>query len=126
MTVGREVMQAVIFQENIPIYVQISNDIKDQIISGKLNDGDKLKSIREYSLSYEVTTLTMQRALGLLEGEAVVETKKGVGSFVKTGVREQIKIRLVQELVSDFLVRAANMGISGEEILQSVREGLEL
>jgi GntR family transcriptional regulator len=116
----------VIFQENIPIYVQISNDIKDQIISGKLNDGDKLKSIREYSLAYEVTTLTMQRALGLLEAEAVVETKKGVGSFVKAGVREQIKIKLVQELVNDFLVRATNMGISGEEILQSVREGLEL
>jgi DNA-binding transcriptional regulator YhcF (GntR family) len=115
----------VIFQENMPIYVQIANDIKDQIISGKLNDGDKLKSIREYSQAYEVTALTMQRALAVLETEAVVATKKGVGSFVKTGVREQIKIKLVEELVRDFIMRAANMGITGDEILQSVREGLE-
>lgn len=113
-----------IFQENIPIYVQIANNIKDEIIAGRLAGGDKLKSIREYSLAYEVTALTMQRALALLEAEAVVETKKGVGSFVKTGVREELKVKLVRELVRDFITRAVNMGISGEEILQCVKEGL--
>jgi len=114
----------VIFQENMPIYVQIANDIKDQIIAGKLSDGDKLNSVREYTISYEVTSLTMQRALGLLESETVIETKKGVGSFVKPGVREELKVRLVEELVRDFIARAANMGITGEEILNRVKEGI--
>jgi len=114
----------VIFQENMPIYVQIANDIKDQIISGRLEDGDKLNSIREYTLTYEVTALTMQRALGLLEGEAVIETKKGVGSFVKPGVREVLKVKLVEELVRDFIARATNMGITGEEIIDWVKEGI--
>jgi GntR family transcriptional regulator len=115
----------VIFQENMPIYVQIADNIKDQIVAGKLNDGDKLKSIREYSVMYEVTALTMQRALGLLEAEEAVETKKGVGSFVKTGVRDLLKIKIMEELVRDFISRASNMGISEEEILQSVKEGLK-
>ncbi|MCL2198961.1 MAG: GntR family transcriptional regulator [Defluviitaleaceae bacterium] len=114
-----------IFLENIPIYVQIADDIKDQIIAGKLCDDDKLLSIREYSLKYEVTALTMQRALALLESEGAVETKKGVGSFVKAGVREQLKVRLVEELVRDFISRAKNMGISNDEILENVREGLD-
>lgn len=118
-------MYVVIFQENIPIYVQIANDIKDQIIAGRLNDGDKLNSIREYTITYEVTSLTMQRALGLLEQEAVVETRKGVGSFVKPGIREQLKVKLVEELVRDFITRAKNMGITGDEILNCVKEGIE-
>lgn len=113
------------FQENMPIYVQIANDIKDQIIAGKLNDGDKLSSIREYSIKYEVTALTMQRALGLLETEDVIGTKKGVGSFVKTGVREQLKVKILDELVRDFIIRATKMGISAEEIIQSIQNGLE-
>jgi GntR family transcriptional regulator len=109
------------FQENIPIYVQIANDIKDQIIAGKLIDGDKLSSIREYSITYEVTSLTMQRALALLESDAVIETKKGVGSFVKAGVREELKVKLVEVLVRDFIARAANMGITDEEILKRIK-----
>ena len=113
------------FLENIPIYVQIANDIKDQIIAEKLHDGDKLSSIREYSIAYEVTALTMQRALALLEQEGVIETKKGVGSFVKHGVREQLKRKIVEELVRDFIARAANMGITGGEILNIVKEGIE-
>ena len=112
------------FLENIPIYVQIANDIKDQIIAEKLHDGDKLSSIREYSLAYEVTALTMQRALGLLEQEGIVETKKGVGSFVKHGIREQLKREIVAELVRDFVTRTANMGITGEELLKLVKEGI--
>ena len=114
-----------IFQENTPIYIQIANDIKDQIIAGRLNYGDKLSSIREYSISYEVTSLTMQRALTLLENEAVIETKKGVGSFVKHGVAEQLKIKIIKELVHDFITRASNMGITGKELLNHVKEGIE-
>ena len=113
------------FQENIPIYVQISNDIKEQIISGKLCEGDKLNSIREYSVMYEVTALTVQRAMGLLESEDIVETRKGVGSFVKPGVGEILKNKMVAQLVREFIARAANMGISDNEILAMVKEGLE-
>jgi len=112
------------FLENIPIYVQIANDIKDQVVAGKLADGDKLLSLREYSLAYEVTALTMQRALGLLELEDVVETKKGVGSFVKAGTQAQLKVRSIDALVQEFMARAANMGLSKVEILDRVREAI--
>ena len=120
-----EVVLVVTFQENMPIYIQIANDIKDQIIAGKLNEGDKLKSIREYTVTYEVTSLTMQRALGLLESESITETKKGVGSFVKVGVIEQLKMKMIAELVRDFIARAMNMGVTGEEILAWVKAGIK-
>ena len=105
------------FTENIPIYVQIANDIKDQIISDKLHEGDKLRSIREYSQEYQVTTLTLQRAMALLEQESVVHTKKGVGSFVNAGVKDTLKTKMVQELVQEFITRITNMGLSKAEII---------
>ena len=113
-----------IFVENIPIYVQIADDIKDQIVSGKLTDGDKLLSLREYSLLYEVTALTMQRALGLLESEDVIDTKKGVGSFVKAGASAHFKVCSVEALLNDFLARAHKMGLSDVQIMHKMAQAI--
>lgn len=72
-----------IFQENVPIYVQIANDIKDKIIAGKLAEGEKLSSIREYSIDYEVTALTMQRALACNEPSAHARGNDNGGYFAR-------------------------------------------
>jgi len=112
------------FQDNVPIYVQIANDIKEQIISGALKDGEKLKSVREYSVLYEVTTLTMHRAIQLLEMEGVIQTKKGVGSFVASDVQPALETKMVNNQVQEFIRRMGNMGIQKVDILQLVQEAL--
>jgi len=109
------------FAENTPIYVQIASNIKEQIISGKLAEGDKLSSIREYSVQYEVTALTMQRAMALLEAEGVVYTKKGIGSFVNTSVKDALKVKMVDELVREFITRVTNMGLARDEIIDRIK-----
>lgn len=115
-----------VFQENIPIYLQIANDIKEQIICGKILEGSKLSSVREYSLMYEVTTLTIQRAIQLLESEKIVETKKGIGSFVNIGIQSILKNKMVDLQVKDFIQGMKNMGVVKEEILHLVKEELEV
>ena len=113
------------FQDNIPIYVQIADDIKAQIISSKLNDNDKLNSIREYSAMYQVTALTMQRAMALLEAENVIHTKKGIGSFVNPGTRETLRSKILAAMVREFITRATNMGLTHTEITELIKEGLK-
>ncbi len=49
------------FQTDTPIYLQIATDIKQQILKGALCPGDKLFSVREYSILYEVSPLTVQK-----------------------------------------------------------------
>jgi len=112
------------FQENIPIYVQIAVDIKAQIIAGTLAEGDKLLSIREYSLHYAVTALTMQRAMGLLEVYGILQTKKGVGSFVEKGVQMDLKNDMITKQIKAFITQLSRIGLSGEEILDLVKEGI--
>lgn len=113
------------FQDNIPIYVQIADDIKNEIISGKLQAMDKLLSVRQYSAKYQVTALTIQRAVALLESEGIIHTQKGVGSFVNSDAPERLCEEMVWEEVQDFLSRMKKMGFGKEEILKKVKEGLE-
>jgi DNA-binding transcriptional regulator YhcF (GntR family) len=121
----REGRDTVGFQDNIPIYIQIANDIKEQIVSGKLQDGDKIKSVREYSVLYEVTALTIQRAMQVLEAEGVIQARKGVGSFVISGVQPALENTMVTTQVQEFVRRMKNMGISNEMILTLIKEEIE-
>jgi len=104
--------------------MQIANDIKEQIISGQIKDGEKLKSVREYSVIYEVTTLTIHRAIRLLEAEGVIQTKNGVGSFVISGVQPTLENKMVSAQVQEFMNRMKSMGIPKADILKLVQEAL--
>lgn len=109
------------FKTNIPIYIQIATQIKEQIMSGSLKDGDKLPSVREYSIIFEVSALTIQRAIGQLDIEGVVRSKKGVGSFILKGSREEMEDEMVGKQVQLFVENMRNMGIEGDKIIQLVK-----
>ena len=113
------------FQDNIPIYVQIADDIKNEIISGKIQAMDKLLSVRQYSARYQVTALTIQRAVALLESEGIIHTQKGVGSFVNSDAPKRLREDMVWEEVHGFLNRMKKMGFDRDSIIQKVKEGLE-
>ena len=114
-----------VFQENMPIYMQIANDIREQIIAGKLPEGEKLHSVRELSGIYQVTALTIQRTISLLESEHIVETRRGVGSFVTQSIRPALAQATMRAETASFVCRMRNMGLGDENILQIVKEILE-
>ena len=114
-----------IFQDNIPIYIQISNDIKEQIIRGNLNDGDKLPSIREYSALYEVTALTIQRAMQQLEQDGIIQVRKGIGSFIIDGSKNILAKKMIHSQLQEFITRMRNMGLCNADILKMLEEELE-
>ena len=114
-----------IFQDNIPIYIQISNDINEQIIRGNLNDGDKLPSIREYSALYEVTALTIQRAMQQLEQDKIIQVRKGIGSFIIDGSKNILAKKMIHSQLQEFITRMRNMGLCNADILKMLEEELE-
>lgn len=113
------------FTTNSPIYLQIAEDIKRQIISGAIKEGEKLPSVRDYCQIYEVTGLTMQRAMAKLEAEGVTYAQKGVGSFVCTGIAAALAKRESGAMVKAFTEKMCEMGYSSEEIISAVKEELE-
>ena len=72
------------FDNNIPIYIQLVEYLKNYIISGKFSPGERLLSVRELALQSKVNPNTMQRALSELESLGLVYTERTSGRFVTT------------------------------------------
>ena len=108
-----------------PIYIQIATDIKEKILSNKYEVGSKLPSVRELSVVYEVTTLTVQRAMQQLEIEGVIQSKKGIGSFVTMGCRDALEQNMINEQAKDFIIKMKNRGLDNEKIGSLILEVLK-
>lgn len=70
------------FLSDKPIFLQIAEIIKNQIVSGELKAGDRLKSVREYSAEFVANPNTVQKALQQLEQEGLIFTDRTNGKFV--------------------------------------------
>lgn len=70
------------FDNNIPIYIQLVEQLKIYIISGELTPGQRLPSVRELAMQTKVNPNTMQKALAELENLGLIYTERTNGKFV--------------------------------------------
>jgi DNA-binding transcriptional regulator YhcF (GntR family) len=111
------------FQSSQPIYSQLADRIKKQILRGELEPGDKLPSVREMGIQANVNPNTVQRTYRELEGLRIVETKRGQGTFVTENettlsvMRDELK----QEEISAFVKGMHEMGYTDDEIEAGLR-----
>ena len=112
------------FDNNIPIYIQLVEQLKINIISGKLQSGCRLPSVRELALQTQVNPNTMQKALVELEALGLVYTERTNGKFVTENVEliEKIKNELAKEKVNNYLNDMKNIGISYNEAVKYLQE----
>ena len=115
------------FNSSVPIYLQLMNDIKLQIVSGQLQPGEKLASVRDLAMHYEVNPNTMQKALSELERENLVFSQRTSGRFVtiETDRIQSLRQKMANEH-QDALVKAlSSMGYSNDEIIELIKTFLE-
>ncbi len=108
-----------------PIYEQVGKQIKAQIISGDLAEGDSLPSIRKLAMELQISVITTKRAYEELEKEGFIDTVGGKGCFVAMQNKELLrekKMKTVEDLLSDAVTEAKKLGINYQEI----KEMLEL
>ena len=73
-----------------PIYEQISGQMKDAIIHGRMSEGDALPSVRVLAKELRVSALTVKKAYDTLEMEGFIQTVHGKGSFVSSADQAQM------------------------------------
>lgn len=115
------------FDDKVPIYLQIMDFIKEEIITGKVKGGDKLVSVRELSQQLRVNPNTVQRAYQELEREGLTYTQRGMGNFVsedKTLI-EKIKKEMSKDILNSFVEGMLKLGFDPLEIVELVNERLE-
>lgn len=112
-----------IFVDDLPIYQQIMDVIRQGIASGELKAGEKLPSVRELALEAEVNPNTMQKALSELEREGLLYSQRTSGRFVSenTGTKEELRKGLAEQYLSDFLEKMEKLGIDKEEVIRMIK-----
>lgn len=113
------------FKADRPIYIQIALCVKEWILNGKYSIGEKLPSVREFTLLFEVSALTIQRAIANLESEGVIMSKKGIGSFVSQDCKKHLEREMVVEQTREYIQKMKNLGMGKEQIKHLVEEELK-
>ncbi len=102
-----------------PIFIQILERIRVDIISGKYQPGDKLPSVRELAAEAAVNPNTMQRAFAELERTGLVYSKRTSGRFITEDreMIEELKADLAKEKIQMFLASMAQLGYDKEQTI---------
>ncbi len=104
---------------DIPIYQQIADQFRNDILSGRLAQGDYLPSIRGLAKELRISVITTMKAYELLETEGLVTAVQGKGFYVNAQNEEMLKeqhLRKVEECLAGAIQAARIAGLSGQEL----------
>ncbi len=109
---------------NEPIYSQVMNQIKGNIIRGELEEGELLPSIRGLARDLQISVITTKRAYDELEKEGFIETVPGKGSYVAIQNKELMKekkLKIIEEKLLEVVEESRLMGFSFYEINEMLK-----
>ena len=112
------------YRDARPIYIQICDGIREQILAGILKEGDRLSSVREMATALTINPNTIQRSYGILEQEGWIICVPGKGNFVNAipAIADAHQKELWQEF-DDLCSRMERAGIPKEGLLRHLSKG---
>ncbi|WP_100444877.1 GntR family transcriptional regulator [Glycomyces xiaoerkulensis] len=110
------------FDEGTPIYRQIADQIKAEILNGSLEPGGKVMSTNQYAAFYRINPATAQKAFRDLVDEGVLYKQRGLGMYVADDARERLaadfRERFFDEVLRPLIHEARQVGISVPDIIR--------
>ena len=103
----------------VPIYRQVMDQIRRQVMAGQLPEGQQLASVRDLAGQLNVNPMTISKAYALLEVEGLLERRRGVGLFVAAIRKDQkrrTKTQLLEQILTKAVATAVQFDISPEEV----------
>jgi len=109
----------------VPIYLQIVHTIKHQVATGRLKPGEQLPTVRELATNLRINPNTVARAYDLLDGDTVITTQQGRGTYVRERPDDAHLARVRQEHLKAIMDGAVGKALSMGYTLEEVREAFE-
>ena len=112
------------FNKNVPIYIQIEEQIKLDIITNKYSPGEKIKSVREFALELKINPNTINRALLELEDEGLIITQRTSGKYITddSKIIEKERKKLINKKIEEFIRDMNHLEINRDEIIKIIME----
>lgn len=110
-----------------PIYLQIAHHVRRALARGVLRPGDRLPSARELAQRLKVNPNTVIHAYAQLEREGMIETKRGLGTFIRVGVPLQVsKRKLLIAAARQYAQEVKALSVSTDEAVKILQEVLNV
>lgn len=110
------------FDDKIPIYLQIKSYLYRQIITGQLQPGEKLPSVRQLAVDVTANVNTVQRSLSEMINEQIIDSQRGKGNFVTEDQQmiQRLKNKLVTQQIELVYKQLHAFNLSDDEIIAEV------
>jgi DNA-binding transcriptional regulator YhcF (GntR family) len=116
-----------VFDDRSPIYLQIADAIRNDVLSGALKEDEQVMSTNQYAAFYNINPATAAKGFAELVDEGVLYKKRGIGMFVSPDAREKLRAgrrkRFFTEVVDPMLAEADRIGVPVEEIVKHIGGG---
>ena len=113
-------------RDRTPIYAQLDRGLRAAIVTGRLRPGDQLPTVRQLAVDLRVNANTVARVYAELERDGVLETRRGVGSFVAAAPEAARSAtehtRRLRAFVTRVLAEADAAGFTAEDIIEGLKE----
>jgi GntR family transcriptional regulator len=114
--------------DGVPIYLQVVNQIKFLIASGRLSAGDELPPIRGLASQLLINPNTVARAYRELETAGIVEKRRTAGTYVSeqgSPLARRERMKILAERIDTLLAEASHMGVTLDDVLKLVQQRYE-
>jgi GntR family transcriptional regulator len=108
-----------------PIYAQLERGLRAAIAAGRLRAGDQLPTVRQMAVDLRVNANTVARVYAELERAGVLETRRGVGSFVRATADQARPAREHERRLRAFVTKVLSDGAAAGFTLEDVLEALK-
>lgn len=113
------------FDGRDPVYLQIADQIRDDVLRGDLAEEQQVMSTTQYATTFRINPATAAKAFAELVDEGVLYKRRGIGMFVATGARERLLAQRRESFFADVVDPVAEqarvLGISLEEVVARLR-----
>jgi DNA-binding transcriptional regulator YhcF (GntR family) len=113
--------------ESRPIFLQVAEQIEDDIIEGRLPEESQVPSTIQFATFYKINPATAAKGVNLLVDQEILHKKRGIGMFVAVGARaallEKRKEQFFEQYVLTMIRESGKLGITVEQLIEMIRRG---
>ena len=111
-------------RSDLPIYVQIVEQVRQQVATGKLKPGDQLPTVRALASDLRVNFNTVARAYRLLDEANLISTQQGRGTYIldepPPEITQSLRIASLESLARRFLAEALQLGFTAAQAIEYI------
>ena len=114
------------WNDSQPIYWQLKERTIAMILDGTLTEGEALPSVRTVASDFQLNPITVSKSYQALVDDDLVEKRRGLGMFIRTGARQKLMESERQKFLTDewpaMVIRIQQLGLDSNKLLQSAKE----